>query len=61
MATILEFRPQTRSAMGAVKASAAQILFFPGVRYQRWDDEPPSTTAKPVRLRDRIDAGDDER
>ena len=43
MATIVEFRtsaPARRSASNArgASGSTAEIVFFPGVRYERWEE-----------------------
>lgn len=41
MATILKFRVRTtrkRSTGGARQPRSAEIVIFPGVRYERWDD-----------------------
>jgi hypothetical protein len=57
MATILEFgslpRPTTPSAFAATGASAsAEIVLFPGVRYER---EPEKAESKPKRGKHRRD------
>jgi hypothetical protein len=61
MATILEFR-QGQRTLGAQRRGAtmpAEIVFFPGVRYERWE-EPTSApkTKKRARRRDRIEIDD---
>jgi len=48
MATILEFkgasRPSAASVLTAFGAGrSAEIVFFPGVRYERMEDEPEET------------------
>lgn len=48
MATILEFRaseekPTQRPAKR--KRRSAEIVIFPGVRYERWDDATPAVAA----------------
>ena len=62
MATILEFRPAGRTqSMPVLKstrtAATGEVVFFPGVRYERWSDE---AAAKPRRLkkRDKIEVND---
>lgn len=56
MATILQFKPQSRSTPAAARARAAEIVLFPGVRYdRRADDEPPARKKpRPRRQRDII-------
>ena len=60
MATILAFRPNQRaSAIARAVELTAEIVFFPGVRYERWADEPRE--AKPVkrtRRRDQLELAD---
>jgi hypothetical protein len=47
MATILEFRQlgaraASLSSHGAERAAApAEIVLFPGIRYERWEEAPP--------------------
>lgn len=60
MATILSFKPSVRSgaAMTIARAAgiSAEIVFFPGVRYERWAHEPPMpAAAKPQRRTKRRD------
>ena len=42
MATILKFRVRTTrrriTGVGARQPRSAEIVIFPGVRYERWDD-----------------------
>jgi hypothetical protein len=61
MATILEFRQGQKlsgSRRGA-NQSPAEIIFFPGVRYERWDEAPLAKPAKKrARRRDRIELND---
>lgn len=61
MATILQFKPQSRSIPAAARARAAEIVLFPGVRYDRWADGEPPTTKKsrPRRRRDIIRTDDE--
>lgn len=62
MATILAFRHEHR--VGAIRregtGTAAEIVFFPGVRYERWDDAPPPPvkSKKRARRRDKIELND---
>ena len=59
MATILDFNGSQRGrrATGRVEpAQPAEILFFPGVRYERWGDEAASSRSR--RNRDRIELGE---
>ena len=59
MATILEFR--RRQATGLQRAlfqMSAQIVFFPGVRYERVDDMAATKIKKRSRRRDRIEIED---
>ena len=63
MATILEFRAhQSRSSSAAGRLAAgagAEIVFFPGVRYERWSDEPQQKPrAKKTRRRDTLELED---
>lgn len=61
MANILEFR-QGQRASGAHRnglSQPAEIVFFPGVRYERWEETPPAPAAKKrARRRDRIELDD---
>jgi hypothetical protein len=41
MATILEFRNSTQRA-GRGTTAACEVIIFPGVRYERWDEIPPA-------------------
>jgi hypothetical protein len=34
---------------------AAEIVFFPGVRYERWETEPAATAKKRQSRRDKIE------
>lgn len=58
MATILDFPemqapPRRRSARRG--RSSAEIILFPGVRYERWGDEPAEHEARrPAVVRDRL-------
>lgn len=64
MATILEFRAQSfRSPLSASRqaGAGAEIVLFPGVRYERWVEEPlPTAQSKPKRgrKRDRLELED---
>jgi hypothetical protein len=61
MATILEFKaapkPTAASVMAAYGAGqSAEVVLFPGVRYERHDEEPEATKSrKSKRSRDSID------
>ena len=61
MATILAFRQGQRSFTSRSGAtSPAEIVFFPGVRYERWE-EPVKAVKQPkkrTRSRDRIELDD---
>jgi|CXWK01.1.fsa_nt_gi hypothetical protein len=60
MATILSFKPSARSAQGSAAAShgvPAEIVFFPGVRYERWN-EPVKPQKKKRTRRDKINLKD---
>lgn len=53
MADILDFRPPgTRSARRTIGASA-EIVIFPGVRYERWDDAPSGGATDRTRDKDK--------
>ena len=64
MASILEFRPPTlEGRQAAVKAEAtgsADIVLFPGVRYERWAEAPSEAEAprRRVRRRDHLELDD---
>jgi hypothetical protein len=65
MATILEFRQGERRSASRRSGSdtnrsdrLAEIVFFPGVRYERWADEPAPKQRKRARRRDRIELND---
>jgi hypothetical protein len=62
MASILEFRKslfRSRPHAPGEKASA-DIVLFPGVRYERWAEEPPQQPqrSRRNRQRDRLDLDD---
>ncbi|MFN0218070.1 MAG: hypothetical protein ACKVP4_04550 [Hyphomicrobium sp.] len=60
MATILAFRPQARAPLSVVRSCAADVVLFPGVRYERAVDAKPakksSKKSKP-RCRDILEPG----
>jgi hypothetical protein len=61
MATILEFRQGQKlsSSRRSAGDTPAEIVFFPGVRYERWDDTAAVRPAKKrARRRDRIELND---
>lgn len=49
MATILEFQRNVRKAKSDVVAARArrdcEVVLFPGIRYERWGEAPPSRGA----------------
>ena len=57
MATILEFpRHQRLSAVDRRGVMpAAEIVFFPGVRYERWETHPAAKAKKRQPRRDKIE------
>lgn len=64
MATILSFKPVARSSRSSMVSGAissdgtpAQIVFFPGVRYERWN-EPAKPHKKKRARRDKINLKD---
>lgn len=59
MATILSFKPGARHSGSAVRAGVggpAEIVFFPGVRYERWSERAQAKAPKKRRAtrRDKI-------
>jgi hypothetical protein len=62
MATILEFRGNEKSAAKARRGRrSAQIVIFPGVRYERWDESAASqsgTSQSASVQRDRLELVD---
>ena len=63
MATILEFRTHPRLAglqhmASRAHSTPAEIVFFPGVRYERWDDSPAETSGKRPGRRDKLELQD---
>ena len=61
MATILEFRHEHRQSARQRNGSAApaDIVFFPGVRYERWDEMPGrDNPKKQMRRRDKLQIDD---
>ncbi|MFM9938035.1 MAG: hypothetical protein ACKVP7_00900 [Hyphomicrobiaceae bacterium] len=49
MADILEFRVKstpTAPPRSKRRRKAAEIVIFPGIRYERWEDAPSSDSAK---------------
>jgi hypothetical protein len=62
MAQILSFRtPELRDTgtMGRREGSSAEVIVFPGVRYERWGKQDPSSAAeKQTAGRDVIELAD---
>ena len=61
MANILEFRQgqRTNGQQRGGSGVPAEIVFFPGVRYERWVEAPPAEKAKKrARRRDRMEIND---
>ena len=57
MATILEFRASSepkKPAGGRRKPRSAEIVIFPGVRYERWTDENASGSSSKSVQRDML-------
>jgi hypothetical protein len=65
MNNVIHFRPANNPRrMASGDRGAAQILFFTGVRYQRWGEEahPPQPQAQGSRRkRERVQIGETER
>ncbi|MCB1514344.1 MAG: hypothetical protein KDJ18_05960 [Hyphomicrobiaceae bacterium] len=62
MGMILDFNEHAarmlgRSSRGEL-AGSAEIVIFPGVRYERWEDGEDADAAAPVMQRDRIELPD---
>ena len=60
MATILAFRAQSSKANAAPprlhRAAPADVVIFPGVRYERWDaTEPAKPRGRRARQRDELE------
>ena len=54
MATILEFRPAaSRTVQSAAEATTAELIFFPGIRYERSSSAEDLRQAAPKRGRKR--------
>jgi hypothetical protein len=62
MASILEFRqPALQSRQVTTKSDAAgsaDIVLFPGVRYERWGEGEPAKPRRRARRRDHLDLDD---
>ena len=63
MATILEFRPAGRMlSMPVLKSTrvnaSAEVVFFPGVRYERWSEEAAAKPRRRLKKRDKIEVND---
>lgn len=58
MATILEFRQRSGSRSHVLQETPAEIVLFPGIRYERWDDAPPPKARKRAKRRDRLEIND---
>ena len=59
MAHIVEFRPPSSRSERRPRAdapAAAEIILFPGVRYERWGDNPAQAAKR--RKRDTLELGD---
>lgn len=57
MANILKFRvrPMSRRAPSSLRrSSSAEIVIFPGVRYQRWSETPPPSPKRGKVKRDTL-------
>lgn len=57
MATILEFRvagEKPRSRRGRRQRRSAEIVIFPGVRYERWESTAVGDTASAAVVRDKL-------
>ncbi len=57
MATIVEFRAAARPRIACSTGSSAEIVLFPGVRYERWAAEPAEKRGR-NRSRDRLELVD---
>lgn len=60
MATILAFRAQSSKSASALprvaRAVPADVVIFPGVHYERWDEaEPAKPRSRRSRRRDELD------
>ncbi len=55
MATIVEFRAASRPRAVCSAGSSAEIVLFPGVRYERWADEPSEKRGRRARNRDTLE------
>lgn len=64
MASILEFRQptlQARQVTATSEVRSADIVLFPGVRYERWTEADAESAEKPrrrARRRDQLDLDD---
>lgn len=65
MNNVIPFRPaKSPSRMASGGRGAAQILFFTGVRYQRWSEDthaPQPRAQSSRRKRERVQIGETER
>lgn len=62
MAHIVDFCAHARSCRASHskrhRGQSAEIVIFPGVRYERWDDGTSPNGARNAKSRDRIDLPD---
>ena len=62
MATIIEFRPSGRAPSAAltktVNGGSAELVLFPGVRYDRWLERPARKSRARARKRDKLELKD---
>ena len=60
MASIVEFKRVGLYArpLGSAQRGSAEIVIFPGVRYERMAEEQPAKTRRRTRRRDRLDFDD---
>jgi hypothetical protein len=61
MATILEFRQLHPAGLrnDMLRKAPAEVVFFPGVRYERVDDTTqPANSTQPAQRRDRLEIED---
>lgn len=58
MATILEFRRKVSPRSHVLDGAPAEIVLFPGIRYERWEDTPNPKMRKRAKRRDRLEIKD---
>lgn len=55
MTKVVEFRAASRPRIVSNSGATAEVVLFPGVRYERWADEPADKRGRRARNRDTLE------